>query len=93
MISTVCNTLQFTFVLSLVSRKSFFMVKVMLYSGAGKRGLRVRFFRRNKYAASLLSEVTNTAKTQIQGSFRAFYMGGKRRKCNDLGAVQYCVVV
>ena len=80
-ISTVCNTLQFTFVLSLVSRKSFFMVKVMLYSGAGKRGLRVRFFRRNKYAASLLSEVTNTAKTQIQGSFRAFYMGEKRRKC------------
>ena len=56
------------------------MVKVMLYSRAGKRGLRVRFFRRNKYAASLLSEVTNTAKTRIQGSFRAFYMGGKEKK-------------
>ena len=62
------------------------MVKVMLQSRAGKRGLRVRFLRRNKYAASLLSEVTNTAKTRIQGSFRAFYMGEKRRKCNDLRA-------
>ena len=56
------------------------MVKVMLQSRAGKRGLRVRFLRRNKYAASLLSEVTNTAKTRIQGSFRAFYMGGKEKK-------------
>ena len=65
------------------------MVKVMLQSRAGKRGLRVRFLRRNKYAASLLFEVTNTAKTRIQGSYRAFYMGEKRRKCNDLGAVQY----
>ena len=68
------------------------MVKVMLQSGAGKRGLRVRFFRRNKYAASLLSEVTKSAKTRIQGSFRAFYMGEKRRKCNDLEAV-HCVVL
>ena len=56
------------------------MVKVMLQSKAGKGGLRVRFFRRNKYAASLLSEVTNTEKTRIQGSFRAFYMGGKEKK-------------
>ena len=42
-------------------------------------------FRRKKYAASTLSEVTNTTKLRSQGSFLAFHEGEKKqRKCNDL---------
>ena len=42
-------------------------------------------FRRKKYAASTLSEVTNTTKLRSQGSFLVFHEGEKKqRKCNDL---------
>ena len=42
-------------------------------------------FRRKKYAASTLSEVTNTTKLRSQGSFLVFSEGEKKqRKCNDL---------